>query len=330
MASLWQTPQPIGTATFGVIPAEEWNAMLDRLGRNRPLRLRGLRGGEFRHPFNVHPLWNPVRERWEASVWAGYVNGEEVGADLRADQAPALTIERTGEKRGSATVRAWLSEQPSLPLGALRALGPGGSERAPYFFRFLGVGEPSGLSLSDLERGVIETSSSQKPTRKLRACELVLRKGRPATRATWSGDGAAFELAEDSPADAAARVDFRPAYSGIVPDPFGLLDGSFAQPDYDELHLATVYLLSPPHAADDALPDGAWQPYVRHRQFWNLRHAYRGFTPQAGDPLTFPVGIAAGVASGLIQSIVEEVSGRIEAARQYLNARQIEGRFWDA
>ena len=75
-----------------------------------------------------------------------------------------------------------------------------------------------------------------------------------------------------------------------------LLSASDAQ--YNDLKMATAWIVSPTDAGEDDEPDETWTPYSQHFVFWNLQHASRLIAPKApSPPLQLHTGLAAASAT---------------------------------
>ena len=59
---------------------------------------------------------------------------------------------------------------------------------------------------------------------------------------------------------------------------------------FDELKMATVWIVSPPDVSADAEPDETWTPYPQHFVFWNLQHASRLIPPRAHPDVALFIG----------------------------------------
>lgn len=314
------------------ISAAEWNDAIEVYNSCRPVVIRGWSGGGWAHPWEVTPFWSGERERWECTIHPGYVNGLDTEVIVRREQAPEETIERIGEGE---TVAAYLAELPRIPLSALRRIGGDAApigvsgdgalsyESAPSFFRALGAAD--GLMVDDDNR------------RLLRACDIVLTVPRAAARAEWAtgagidGTFAQFSvLYSPEPERRNGRISIVPRYDPAPPpDDAAMLRGDIDDRPFDQLLVATVYLLSPAQAESGSMPDASWSAHVRHGLFWNLSHAVnrQPFAP-AGDNLTFPAPLAGGVGQALINSLLAVINDNAAAIRAYLSRRALTGRFW--
>lgn len=268
--------------------------MVDYFFRHRVLDLNFLEPTPWRHPWYTRAEWDGTEETWRARIVPGFClspSGEAVPVvDLREDLAPEETLARLGIESPSSgnTVEARLDEDPRFPLPAsgFRAIGTdaaavaaGAAESVPDFFAERGVLGAQVLDTSG-ESAVIRINglvSSRANARLLRACDLVLWHDRLQTTVTpeLSGDEVTFTLTLRRPGDyrAGAWVGIERDFAAAeAREAASVLLGEQTDPGRDGLHLATVYLLSPPGTPEGSDPDGTWQPYVKHREFWNVQY----------------------------------------------------------
>ena len=98
---------------------------------------------------------------------------------------------------------------------------------------------------------------------------------------------------------------------------------------FDELKMATVWIVSPPDAADDAEPDETWTPYPQHTVFWNLQHAARLIPPKVPNPpLQLFVPLAGGIAQPVINALLSFVNDQNAEAEAFFNQADARGIFW--
>lgn len=98
---------------------------------------------------------------------------------------------------------------------------------------------------------------------------------------------------------------------------------------YDELKMATVWIVSPPDAAADGEPDETWTPYAQHFAFWNLQHTSRLIPPKAPNPpLQLFVPLADGVAQPIINALLSFVNDQNAEAEAFFNQADARGMFW--
>jgi hypothetical protein len=330
------------------IPARDWNALVDRLRRDQVLGCTILRSEEWRHPWHVSPEWNPDTRRWEAMIRPGFVNGIDPEVSVRADEAPAETLERLQIQPGSVRVDARLTEEPRMPLNRWRAIGrdappertgvsagedvTAAYEPVPEFFLALGAEAPPENPLAPLPTG--------SGTRLLRATDLLLVQDRLATGTDWTfgtgtaGDGsfARFSVAYALPPGARERARLRSVarHQPAPPaDPVQRLLGNWQDTGQDTLHVATVYLLSPEDEPPGAEPGPAWTPHVKHRVFWNLVHGVTvDATPGGSDNLTLPGGLGLGAGDSVIGGLLATINDNQAVLDEFLRNRGVEGRFW--
>lgn len=343
------------------IPHEDWNMAVEEYRRNRPLVCGSKADGGWRHPWKPSLEWDGTLEVWRVTIKPGFVNGGEVETVMNLSESPDLTKARAKADEsiliGKTRVAARLSEEPGIPIRAWRSIGPdanstgltlnstatGGTvnyESVPAFFLAMGVGGPPVQKFSTTSGITTQVGGTDKSDeRLLRAVEVVLVKSRPAVISEWTlGAGlndnsiAQFDVvyAGAVEVDETPRIDVRTSYSPLDPqDPLDRLKGNWQDEGRDELHICTLYLVSPPGADLGSKPDSTWDTFHQSHVFWNLNHATNILpVTEEPTPLRFPIPLANGIAQGLINSIVADLNDRYDAALEFVNNRSLEGRFW--
>ena len=345
--------------TVWSITHEAWNAMVDRVWRNRIASIRLLESGGSTHPWHITPQWNAEHKRWQARIEPGFVNGRDATIQVIMEDAPVATrarLKRSGvEMQSTNTVDARLTERPDLVLGSWRAVGadatPTGSgtsengevklsfEPVPAFFAAQGVGQPPEFSLTGdmITQTQTGTFDEAAEVRLLRAVDLVLHQDRLGVSTqirTGAGiDGTLSEMSITTARSPRHRdhpylrlmEHYLPASSDQSDQMGGLMEDSFR----DELHLATLYMVSPPGAQRGSDPDASWTPFVKHRVWWNLNHATNRMKPPlASVTLTLNTGLAGGMADPINNSLLAPVNQASNAMAALLSSERIEGRFW--
>ncbi len=351
MGKLTGRKEPAATFARGArfvetIPAEEWNQEVLRYARSRPLKVLVDRSRGFRHPWNAKVFWNGVRELYEVNVHPGYVNGGEFEtlATVEKDWAPEATVARyrSEGREEEERMEAWLSEAPwvAVPMDSIRAIGTDAEpeeapEIVPAFFEAQGVSPSSVLRQAEDGVSVLEGNLSDGRTRRLlRAFEIVLVQERPALNASWSNgaEGALFQLGFTAPEAPAPRISVRKRFLARVSDRLVAeqLALGWVDDGIEELHLATVYLLSPVGTPAGAEPGPGWSVWVKHRVFWDLGFGINQELDAIEETfLSFPgLPLAGGVANFAIQGIIDEVNQAYSRADALLNESRIAGAFW--
>jgi hypothetical protein len=167
----------------------------------------------------------------------------------------------------------------------------------------------------------------------------VLYQDRPATASTFQQsngtDSTIFQFGVDTITAPNAR---KRAYIRLlskytppppVTDPLARLMGDWSDPTRDELHLATVWMVSPLGAEYYKAPDASWTPYLQHRVFWNLNHAAKRLPPPLkSENLTLSTGVALGTGDRVNEFLLSLVNDANSALAQFIGRNTIEGRFW--
>lgn len=338
----------------GLIPASEWNAVVRELWRKLNVQVQITESGAWRHPWQITPRYDGAA--WVASIQPGFVNGREAYITVPRAKAPAGTIARLRQSKtqpqASSTVDAWLTEFPALPLSGWRAIGPDAQptnavtepdgsvslafEQVPEFFLNLGVAQsPKGNVNADTGVTIQPTDGR---TRLLRALDVVLTQPRMATTSDFESsdvsNSTVLKYTVYTKNAAAirkrAQIDTTPKYEPPNPqDPLQQLLGIWADDGLTHLHLATVWMVSPPGAEFLSSPDASWKAYLEHRVFWNLDFNTNQLPEALKDQkLSVNTGLAAGVGDRLNEYLLSQVNDANSAIAQFLGRSTIEGRFW--
>ncbi len=351
-----------------IYPAARWNngaALLRRAfpygGTNARLAHRpdgvtveAVAGAEWAHPWQVGCSFDRSFDDagkesagWRAYVRPGFVNGRDAFAFMRPgwlEGAPVagdlLPVPLTDSPAPYLSLDDW--RNPLLPSGVSASAGGEiiyqAGEGYPAFFDSLGVkpAAPGGRFAAgpfDPER-----------TREIRAMDIVLTKPRLGSRLdvrllSVLADAQTHELettyqssyyvASKGRARLSAVAKFRPLGDDSFAAPFlgvALDDGD---PQLDEVKIATVYVVSPPGAGAESLPDETWQPFARHDVFWNLWHGSRYTPPPApSPPIRFVSGLALGILDSLASALLAPINSGFDEVRNFLTNANMRGKFW--
>lgn len=316
----------------------------------------------WKHPWYTTPAWNAALGRWVATVKPGFVNEqcpvfrttvidqeEEgrhygtnplTGKEFFSDPVFAQETAAPAEER---LIDVPLYFDPAIPL-EFRAVGYDGSPEfpVPQFFLDRGAAGAKPLpTLANLDSD--DAATDQGPPeglRLLRACDLWVHQPRLAlTSEITFGDGLVTGAAIASQTlglRSAVPGDALRVLSGTFRDisqtaAIDALAGVFEEPPFDELLIATVFLLSPANTAPGSEPDASWQPYVRHNLFWNLEHVMPWFRNYTGDPsVPFLPPLAAGAAQLVINFFISSLNDILQQALNLVTAHSMRGTFYTA
>lgn len=299
-----------------------------------------VRTGARPQDFGINPLTGrPYFEAWvfqhaSAAPAAARVVGDGIPVRLTADPAPWVSVTRWRNPIASAGVRA-------TPEGSVVTL-PG--EGYPPYFAELGVVPADRGGADVLSATTARARRDPARTRQLRAAEIILSVPRPGTRLEYEVQSpltspAAVQLStafvtdyfnrQQGRARVRAALRFIPPGESTIAGTFStLLNGG--DPQFDELHLATVWMVSPAGMSAEAQPDEAWEPVIQHRVWWNVNYAPRNIprTEKEG-PVVFLLPLAFGSAQGIINGILSSINGALNEAISYLRtSADGTGRFW--
>ncbi|XHR30420.1 MAG: hypothetical protein ACFUZC_07625 [Chthoniobacteraceae bacterium] len=321
-------------------PARAYNDVMAMIRRSRPLpginsRIKETQAGvlisptlrpmNWDHPWTIHPRWvedDSGTENWSVTFTPGFVNGAD--AVLGSDDVP-LTA----------------SNAPVLKVTNFRdATGVGGAY--PAIFKKLGVREPEVAdqtpdSLDGTLQVNMELFPQQYGTRRLAAADFLLHVDHTGTRTdTTYADPDTGNLVIHSTAFTSAMDRYPYRLSTVAeftepqyPTMLERLLGTADEPNYDELKLATLWLLSPPDEPDDSSPGPTWIPYTQHYAFWNLGYAnVNKLNTTNLNSITIHTGLAFGLLDSIGNSILSTINDANLDVVNALNETSMQGHFW--
>lgn len=340
-----------------------WQIAIEVFQRSRPLIVKGDYRGGWRHPWQVSARWNESIERWEFNLNAGFVNGVDVEMNVPRDGAPKPTLDREDDE-SKETVTAYLTDESFMPINpqSMRAVGSdadatgttgsfGGGlkvnyERVPAYFLALGVGETPKQTLTSLggvkqQIGNLDDEAEKNASgviRLMRVSEVVLTQDRLAASTSLtlgnglSGSFVRLDVGYQSAPNAKKNARISVVRKTEPKEPVTVeqqLRGAWADDTFDELHLATIYLVSPAGASAGSVPDKTWKAYAKHHVFWNLNHTTNRLSPPPEyRSLALPIPLAGGAATSFANQTLAAINDAGDRARKFLNSRDISGRFW--
>lgn len=341
-----------------IFKAHQWRSGLGTLVRD--MRFAQTVAAAFsrrrwRHPWSVAPVWNARTQSWVAAVKTGFVNGqcpiwrttvveqENSGQDFGINPLTGKPFFSDNPPFAQAATRTKqidvpLYLTPAIPL-SWRALGFDGVDASavPRFFLDRGAAEKPQSASGDDEAAVESQTTAEVPRglRLLRACDLWIHQPRLAlTSSIETHPGPVTGISNVSQTlslRSAAPGDTLRVMSGTLREIAGIdpLARVYEEPAYDELLIATVFLLSPPNAALGSEPDGTWQPFVRHHLFWNLNHVVPWFRQYGGDPaIPFIPPLAAGAATLVTNYLVASINDILQDALNLVTSHSMAGTFY--
>lgn len=337
---------------FGRISAREWNDHLRFLATRYPIKVLAQETSEPAHAWKVTPHYSPQDRAWAAEILPGSVNCRIAVAPMRFSQAPAAyqTWFATRNPEAAADparrVQVPLDFRPRIrlvwreiggdaaPLSAETTAGAGISrsfETIPVFFRNRGVRPPG------------QETVAPAGTRRLFACDLVLRQPRAyLTNEIGVFPGGILGRSvisvnpkptvppdiNDPPRVVAMPRFVVPAVQNSFSDVFFQ---RFLDEPTDELHLSTVYALSPPLQEGGSFPDHvdpSFQLMTRYYCHYNLAHATRIVPRLVTPPITLVTGLAAGLGDVLYNFILSFQNDFTHAVMDLFQQRSLRGSFW--
>jgi len=331
-------------------PALEWNALVASLIRHahpipgdncritresRGTALRpDMRAFRWQHPWQCTAFWDADRKQWRSRIRPGFLDGQDPVIPDGADP------KRKAES------------EPDLPDTDAPILEPGASVNLPLapwslrpnrYFERLGVRDPMEGFRAGGGMGVQIVDESWRDAlrpepRQLYRCDIVLSKARPGMSGevtllpTASGNAAIFtpsyQTTRLDQVGPRGRITATPLFAPTPPPTLSeRLAGDFNEAQEDQLHLATIWLLSPPGDLVSK-PGQQWEPHYQHHVFWNLAHtAPLPVIPRIPPPITLGTGLLGGLADSIFNQMLAPGNDAAANISTALNAVSPAGKF---
>jgi hypothetical protein len=338
-------------------PARRHNELVKKAGELFPITVVERAGPSRIHPWMVTPQWftSPVTNKsyWRGRVEAGMVNAVPARVDMLLGDAPPEAQARLEaeakegkKKRPNLTdkVGVFLDEGAAVQMNWRRVgqgAGPesvsgdadsgrvtGVFEKVPEFFLRLGV--------KDANPNLLAGEEPTEDVRYLAASDIVVNQPRVRmTNEVTVGavvDGVlvsvnpGFSVPKDlQPTLVAESKYVRQAPTFNVED---LFFQRFVDDQFDRVHLATVFALSPLNPEEQSI-DATWNTYVRYFCHWNLAFATQAPEPrQEFQPLVIVTGLAGGIGDFVMQTFLTQNNDFAQAALDFYQQRKLAGAFW--
>ncbi len=291
---------------------------------------------------------------WRAFIKPGFVNGRDAHISMPADwpegkpPEDGATADRdvplTDDPVPYLVLGGW--RNPLMPASVSASLSgqiiAAAAEGYPKFFEKLGV-KPAAKGGDVTKPGALEGEFDETRTREIRAMDIVLAKARIGTRLNIDVHDPLLDAQTESISTVflndylrttGGRARLRAVAKYVPPQEqslalmYGtLLNAGDAQ--YDELKMATVWIVSPSGATTEDEPDETWTPYPQHFVYWNLQHASRLIPPSApSPPLRLHTGLAGGVGDRINDALLSFVNDSNAEAEAFFNQADARGTFW--
>ncbi len=312
---------------------------------------------DWRHPWFVtarHEFMEDGSGEWRAFIEPGFVNSRDAHISMPADwpdgkppedgAAADRDVPLTDDPVPYLVLGGW--RNPLMPTSVSASLSgqiiAAAAEGYPKFFEKLGV-KPAAKGGDVTKAGALEGEFDETRTREIRAMDIVLAKARIGTRLNIDVHDPLLDAQTESistvflndylrttggRARLRAMAKYVPPQEQSLALMYGtLLNAGDAQ--YDELKMATVWIVSPPGATAEDEPDETWTPYPQHFVFWNLQHASRLIPPRApSPPLRLHTGLAGGVGDRINDALLSFVNDSNAEAEAFFNQADARGIFW--
>lgn len=334
-----------------------WQKLLHKVEQYLPVKFDYTGAGSRPHPWQITADYytDPIANisYWRASLSPGLVNGFPAKITMQYSDAPLAAQERvrlenieTKKPAPKKTDRVdiYLDERAAVKL-SFRKIGsdadpssitgdPGSGniigtfEKVPDFFKRLGVADAK----TDILADKAETQ------RLLLACDIVLNQPRVSLTNSVSISAASIQTTLVSinpgflsPSDREPKIIALAKYSPPkkTTNFSDIFFQRFIDSPEDQLHLSTVYLLSPVLPLLDPKDLSGWQPFIQYNCHHNLVHATKQIEKRDEfTPLSLVLPFAAGVAQPIFDYILAENNFFSQAALDFYQQRNLAGKFY--
>lgn len=333
--------------------ADEWNRTMARLCTRYPVSFQMTEAPVPEHAWMVTPIFEETDKRWTAQIRPGLVNGRlptiaVTYAKISEAAKNYLTIkDPTKTYLGTDMVQLPLNFNPAVPLvwreiggtaDPISVSGTGGNIRQTFeavlpIFVNQGVQAP----------GQVQNAAIGQ--RRLFACDIILSQPRPFLVNEISSlpggllGGSIFSV--DAKATVPKDIQQPPKILAIprytvpaVSNSFGdIFFQRFLDEPKDEVHLSTVYALSPPLDGGASFPtyvDETFTLDTRYFCHYNLAHALQRVVPRTiSPPLTLVTGLGFGLGDTLFNLILASHNDLVQSTLDLFNQRSLRGMFWN-
>ena len=311
----------------------------------------------WRHPWFIdarHEFKDDGTGEWRAFIRPGFVNGRDGYITMPADwpdgkapndaTASEHDVPLTDDPTPYLILGDWrnplMSDSVSASLSGQIIAAP--AEGYPKYFEKLGV--KAAAKGGDVTKpGAIEGEADETRTREIRAMDVVLSKARIGTRLNIDVHDPLIDAQTESistvflndalrATEGRAKLRTVSKYEPPEEQSLALMYGTLlnaGDEQFDELKMATLWIVSPPDAGGDAEPDETWTPYPQHFVFWNLQHASRLIPPKApSKPLQLHTGLAGGIGDSINDALLSFVNDAYAEAEAFFNQADARGTFW--
>lgn len=109
------------------------------------------------------------------------------------------------------------------------------------------------------------------------------------------------------------------------------LKGLLTEPNFTQLRMSRLWMVSPEEEPDETFPDERWQPYPQHFVFWNLNGSNKSLAAPGDkpEPIRIDVPLAGGVGHGLANALLSPVNDGFQSAINSLESTSPKLHFWN-
>lgn len=334
------------------LKSSDWNEAMRDLCSRYPLSVRVEESAPPVHAWSVETLWDESRKKWTARIRAGSVNCKIATIAMPFVKSPerfqtyikAANPDKQYEPLTRVNVP--LDFEPVIDL-AWREIGGDATPESTTADGDEGIKKifepvPSYFK----KRGVVNagtTNFDPNLQRRLYACDLVLSMPRPYLvneisvfpGGVLGGSIISVDAKPVTPPDISEPPSVYATSKYIVAPIQNSFSDIFFQRFLDEpkddLHLSTVYALSPPLGAGLGTTgiDTTYSLETRYYCHYNLAHATQRVVPRLiTPPIRLVTGLAAGLGDVMFNLILSTANDFVQAVLDLFQQRSLRGMFW--
>jgi hypothetical protein len=334
------------------LKASDWNDAVRRLFTRYPVSVQVEDTEPPLHAWNVSPSWDADRKKWTAKIMAGSVNCRIATIAIPFGRASEKfrkyiqTANPSKQYNPTSIVDVPLDFEPAIDL-SWREIGGDASPLSTSADGSSGIKNTyETIPTYFQKRGVVAAGSTNfdpNLQRKLYACDIVLSMPRPYLVNEISafpggllgGSIISVDAKPVTPPDISEPPSLYATARYVVPETQNSFADIFFQRFLDEpkddLHLSTIYALSPPLGSGLGATgiDTSYSLQTRYYCHYNLAHATARVVPRVvTPPLTLVTGLGAGLGDVMFNLILSTANDFAQSVVDLFNQRSLRGMFW--
>ena len=328
--------------------AKDWNEAMRDITSRYPLSVKVEASLPPTHAWSVDTLWDAPRKKWTAKIKPGSVNCRIPTVPMLFSSSPEAfqkyikEINPGKQYTKNTRVNVPLHFEPTIDL-AWREIGEGAPPESTTVDANNGIKNTyETVPTYFKKRGVLSAGATGFDANlqcRLYACDLVLSMPRPylvneidsLPGGALGGSIISVDAKPVIPPDLSEPPSIYATPKFVVP----LIQNSFADIFFqrfldepkDDLHLSTIYALSPPKPSGSI--DSTHKLETRYYCHYNLIHGTAQVVPRViTPPITLVTGLGAGLGDVVFNAILATANDFAQSVLDLFQQRSLRGMFW--